>query len=71
MAASGATSKTVGFVPAVTFMGFPDGVTGIWYRAGHGDSAPEEYVKLLRSKGLVADEAADEAAHAADESEEE
>lgn len=42
-----------GFVPAVTFLGFPDGVTDTWYYAGKQESAPKEYVDILRAKGLL------------------
>lgn len=52
-AAPAVENKAVGFVPAVSFLGFPDGVTGKWYHAGKHDSAPAEYVELLRAKGLV------------------
>lgn len=45
--------KAVGFVPAVTFQGYPDGVKPVWYRKGERSRAPAEYVDLLRAKGLV------------------
>lgn len=58
--AAGNNDKTVGFVPAVTFLGFPDGVTGQWFAAGKQEAAPKEYVDLLRAKGLLADVAVDD-----------
>jgi hypothetical protein len=52
-----AAAKTVSFVPAVSFLGFPDDVAPVNYLAGAPAETTPEYLKLLKSKGLVADPA--------------
>lgn len=44
----------VAFVPTVNFDGYPDGKTKTPYRADVEAKAPANYVKHLKSKGLVA-----------------
>lgn len=57
-AAPAAIDETVGFVPAVTFLGFPDGISGRWFGAGKQEEATAEYVELLQAKGLLVADAA-------------
>jgi hypothetical protein len=55
MAGKTKKQQMVGFVPAISFEGYPDEVTRTFYAAGKPAEAPATYVELLRRKGLVAD----------------
>ena len=49
-------SDLVTFIPKVGFLGFPDGKTGVDFKAGV-ESIPvsSEYADLIRKKGLASD----------------
>lgn len=54
------TPETVTFVPAIDFLGYPDGKTRIDFKAGEeSPPVPAEYAALIRSKGLAVDHDAD------------
>lgn len=48
--------ETVTFIPKVDFLGYPDGKTGINFKAGV-ESIPvsPEFAALIRAKGLASD----------------
>ncbi|MUZ53025.1 hypothetical protein GOZ97_07405 [Agrobacterium vitis] len=54
--AASTAAPTETFVPAVSFLGYPDGSTEVHFVAGV-ESAPvtAEFATLMRAKGLVAD----------------
>lgn len=48
--------ETTTFIPAIDFLGYPDGKSRIDFKAGQeSPPVPAEYAALMREKGLVAD----------------
>lgn len=48
--------EPVTFIPAIDFLGYPDGKTRIDFKAGkESPPVPADYAALMRKKGLVAD----------------
>lgn len=47
------------FVPAVSFTGYPDGETPVYFKAGARSApVPVTFINLMERKGLVAEEPA-------------